>query len=687
MSQNPAHGLYYVDYESLKLVLQDSTSNEQLGILIQRHHDEAASTTLRVSPVATRFLTLLEGEISKVNDFVVQRMEAIMSSLEQLKQQTTSMTQVRMDALQTQAREVEADLVSVDRFIRLNLKGFRKITKKFDKVLRERSSVWLGARLQGEAFCQVRLEPAFILLSEIEANLRATKGVPQTTASASRKTEFVRDVQKFWVLAGDEAEVVVRILQHLPFYTPTAAKGSVSPTEVGQWVSSVYLDSPDFSCYSSRLLLAEGAQLVRLRCYSLAAEKASTVYVERKTHHEKWTGHRSIKERIPLAGSDVKDYLSGKAMDLNDKCTQLGMSSAEIAKSVKVGQEVQEMVTSLKLAPVVRTIYRRCAFQDDELATVRLTLDDQVQLLHEVAPAQTPFWCMPLSTGVEETKLRRFPHSILEIKVTDPEGKPLWIEELISSGLLHEIPKFSKYLTAAALHYRHSLTSIPDWFAQPSMQSVLFPPYATASHAPSAAEDIGLPPNGAGGGGSHRATVAPDIPPATAALEHRAATLSATRRSQPSKRPSYVHRMGQRLVPVPKGQALINRAVRTDPKILFANERTFIQWLSASMMMMSIGVALFEFKASQLESSADARALAGLPPKVVSISDYFAGLFICTMALCVMCYGLGIYMWRLIKIQRRDTTGYHTSFGPVLLVLVLVASMIVYIAFSLDALI
>ena len=39
MSQNPAHGLYYVDYESLKLVLQDSTSNEQLGILIQRHHD------------------------------------------------------------------------------------------------------------------------------------------------------------------------------------------------------------------------------------------------------------------------------------------------------------------------------------------------------------------------------------------------------------------------------------------------------------------------------------------------------------------------------------------------------------------------------------------------------------------------------------------------------------------------
>ena len=280
-SQDPAHSLYYVDYESLKLALQDSTSHEQLGILIERRHDEATSTTVRASPVATRFLTLLEGEISKVNDFVVQRMEAIMSSLEQLKQQTTSMKQVKMDALQRQVRQVEADIVGVDRFIRLNLKGFRKITKKFDKVLRERSSVWLGARLQGEAFCQVKLESAFMALSQIEASLRATKGVPETSASASRKTEFVRDVQKFWVLAGDEAEVVIRILQHLPFYTPAAAKGSGSgsPTAAGQWVSSVYLDSPDFRCYSSRLLLAEGAQLVRVRCYGLAAEKAKTVYV------------------------------------------------------------------------------------------------------------------------------------------------------------------------------------------------------------------------------------------------------------------------------------------------------------------------------------------------------------------------------------------------------------------------
>lgn len=48
--------------------------------------------------------------------------------------------------------------------------------------------------------------------------------------------------------ADDEVEVIAKVLQHLPLYTPTAELTSKSK-QMGQWVSSVYLDSPDFESY------------------------------------------------------------------------------------------------------------------------------------------------------------------------------------------------------------------------------------------------------------------------------------------------------------------------------------------------------------------------------------------------------------------------------------------------------
>ena len=34
--------------------------------------------------------------------------------------------------------------------------------------------------------------------------------------------------------------------------------------------------------------------------------------------------------------------------------------------------------------------------------------------------------------------------------------------------------------------------------------------------------------------------------------------------------------------------------VKVDPKVFFANERTFIQWLSVGMLLMSVGIAIVE---------------------------------------------------------------------------------------------
>ena len=88
-----------------------------------------------------------------------------------------------------------------DRFVHLNLVGFRKITKKFDKVLRERASVWLSSRLAQEAFCQVRLEPLLVGLGEVQSLLRSSDLSGASHSKPTAKTEFRRDVTKFWIHA------------------------------------------------------------------------------------------------------------------------------------------------------------------------------------------------------------------------------------------------------------------------------------------------------------------------------------------------------------------------------------------------------------------------------------------------------------------------------------------------------
>jgi VTC domain len=49
---------------------------------------------------------------------------------------------------------------------------------------------------------------------------------------------------------------------------------------------------------------------------------------------------------------------------------------------------------------------------------------------------------------MKRTDITRFPHAVLEVKLSLPEGtpKPAWVEELICSGMVSEVHKFSKFI-------------------------------------------------------------------------------------------------------------------------------------------------------------------------------------------------------------------------------------------------
>ncbi|KEG10038.1 vacuolar transporter chaperone [Trypanosoma grayi] len=105
---------------------------------------------------------------------------------------------------------------------------------------------------------------------------------------------------------------------------------------------------------------------------------------------------------------------------------------------------------------------------------------------------------------------------------------------------------------------------------------------------------------------------------------------------------------------------------KIDPKTFFANERTFLKWLSISVMVGMMSLTLLNFG----DTSSNAAELAGLVLLPVSI------LF--------MVYSLFIFRDRANKIYMREPMRYDDTRGPTMLVLVLGAALVLATIFSLQ---
>ncbi|AGO11218.1 AaceriACL045Wp [[Ashbya] aceris (nom. inval.)] len=95
---------------------------------------------------------------------------------------------------------------------------------------------------------------------------------------------------------------------------------------------------------------------------------------------------------------------------------------------------------------------------------------------------------------------------------------------------------------------------------------------------------------------------------------------------------------------------------RVEPKVFFANERTFLSWLSFTVMLGGLGVGLLNFG-----------------DRVGRIS---AGLFT-LVSMGTMLYALVTYHWRASAIRRRGAGPYDDRLGPTVLCFFLLAAVVV----------
>jgi len=130
--------------------------------------------------------------------------------------------------------------------------------------------------------------------------------------------------------------------------------------------------------------------------------------------------------------------------------------------------------------------------------------------------------------------------------------------------------------------------------------------------------------------------------------------VTATGHEQPTVRDYHAINTVPEGVRVPKKRPT---SVRVEGKVWFANERTWISWMSVSILIATLSVALFN-------ASKD------------TVARNFAYLY-AVISLAVMVYGYIIYQHRITMIRRRDPGHFDRIEGPLIVSAVLFVAVLV----------
>ncbi len=324
--------------------------------------------------------------------------------------------------------------------------------------------------------------------------------------------------------------------------------------------------------------------------------------------------------------------------------------------------------------------------------------------------------------GPSETEC--FPHAILEVKLQTHAGQepPKWSERLTTGHLVEEVPKFSKYIHGCASLFPTDVAKVPFWIPQmdtdirksgPSeleesgygmmgegssedgkenvesrSRSLGSPAAHVAISIGEEEDDIGSLPSDAGERparvfsrrdyeeDSEEDEGAPLIGKAAAPRSGRDQLGGLSFGGFLSKGSEKIDSRAKgagggasRAVETPRavqegGGAQgkkIHIPVRVEPKVFFANERTFLSWIHFSIFLGGI-----------------AAALVGLGNDTARIS----GFLFCIISVIFTGYALYLYRWRAARIRARDPGPYDDQVGPVLVVIVFIVAIVANLIFS-----
>jgi len=238
------------------------------------------------------FLRSINADMVKVERFTLGQVTRLRNKLYEAEAMLNKKGSTTWDPREVarKADEIATDFLRLEKYVNINFMGFHKILKKHDKNLPNLGcKPFYVNRLHAQAWVRGDYSDIVVRLSNIYSALRDDQ-VAEENKDASQS--FLRSTSKYWVKMEDISRVKYAILRHLPVFLQKTSTGESD----SQFTNSVYLDNDQLELYHGRLDKTPGAIALRLRWYGPG--DPNIVFVERKTHNEKWTGEVSVKERF-----------------------------------------------------------------------------------------------------------------------------------------------------------------------------------------------------------------------------------------------------------------------------------------------------------------------------------------------------------------------------------------------------
>ncbi|CAK7204060.1 vacuolar transporter chaperone [Sporothrix eucalyptigena] len=437
------------------------------------------------------FVSALENELEKVHQkqqvkaIEIQRMIAVSERevndvVNRLRERGTGdgPSEEEFMLLEEDLSDIIADVHDLAKFVQVNYTGFYKIIKKHDKMTGWHLKPVFDTRLKAKPFYKENYDASVVKLSKLYDIVR-TRGNPVKgdSSAGGGQANFIRHTTKYWVHPDNVTELKLIILKHLPVLVFNASKEFDQQDSA---ITSIYYDNPEkWDLYEGRLKKTEGAEAIRLRWYG--GMRSETIFVERKTHREDWTGEKSVKARFSIKEKNVNAYLRGELLPtaIFEKARKEGKKSKQaIAEDERLAAEIQYSVLKKGYVPVCRSFYNRTAFQLPGDARVRISLDTELTMVREDnldgkrrsgdnwrrmdIGIDYPFSQLPAAD------IERFPYAVLEVKLQTQMGQepPEWVRQLISSHLVEAVPKFSKFIHGTATLFPDRINLLPFWLPQ-----------------------------------------------------------------------------------------------------------------------------------------------------------------------------------------------------------------------------
>ena len=355
-----------------------------------------------------------------------------------------------------------------------------------------------------------------------------------------------------------------------------------------------------------------------------------------------------------------------------------GKTAKEIEEWETLVREVSQVIVSKQLVPTMRTQCMRTAFQIPFDATVRVSLDTNLCMISERGYdlQNMHVWHRDKSWVLEKNEITRFPHAVLEIKLEmkgDNFTPPKWVTDLQNSGMLYECHKYSKFVHGCAVLLPDDIIAAPYWIDDVSLrQSVL----ESGAGRILAQEEVGVG-DGANTTYNHLLPFGTTVDNReNTALGRTSADKAASQGLVGEKAPlignsnfgmnfysddaeeegadeeepwcfpfcSRTNTSGYDPILAPTSVQKI------EPKVFFANERTYLHWLHHGVILSSIASGILAFSENTGQSWGEWYALALLPV---------------SLGFCI--YALHIFLWRADRIKTRIPGRWDDPRGPLFL--------------------